>query len=162
MSTAPPHSASAEAPSDNSPAPQVNSKAPLEDRVAARWLRITQAVTYSGINRSRLFKLIAEGVIKTASLKEHPKATRGIRLVDRYSLDLYLEALCLPLEQKLVAESQALAAQEQELTQQQATLAQKQRELEKELDAVRKRRHGGPVPFASVPQKSKTAISRKK
>jgi hypothetical protein len=132
-------------------------KSPLEDRVAARWLRIPQAVHYSGVNRSRLFKLIAQGVIKTASLKEHPGATRGIRLVDRFSLDLYLEALCLPLEQQLLAETQALAQKEQELAQQQAELAQKQREIDKELKAVRNRRRGGPLPSS---QKPKPALSR--
>jgi len=117
----------------------------LEDRVPPRWLRVSQVVTYSGINRSRLFRLISEGVLKTASIKESAHSTRGIRLIDRYSLDLYLEQLCMPLEHKLVAEAQALAQKERELAQKQAELAQKQRETQHELEKVRKRREGGPL-----------------
>jgi hypothetical protein len=119
---------------------------PLEDRVPPRWLRVFQATIYSGINRSRLFRLISEGGLKTAAVKESAHSTRGIRLIDRYSLDRYLEKLCMPAEEKLVAEAQALAQKEQELAQQQAELAKKQRETERELGKIRKRRAGGPLP----------------
>jgi hypothetical protein len=133
------------------PSPPAKPEKPLEDHIPPRWLRISQAVTYSGINRSRLFRLISEGVLKTASVKETAHSTRGIRLIDRFSLDRHLEKLCMPIEDKLIAEAQALAAKEQQLAEQQAELAKKQRETEKELEKVRKRRHGGALP-TNAPQ----------
>jgi len=145
-----------EAPPETPPPP---AKPPLQDRVAARWLRIEQAVEYSGINRSKLFKLISEGLIKTASVKEQG-ASRGIRLVDRYDLDRFLEKLCLPIEQKLVHEAQALAEKETELAQQQAELARKNREIEKELEVVRSRRYGGALPTTTTDRKPKPTRTR--
>jgi hypothetical protein len=144
---------------ETSPPP---AKPPLQDRVAARWLRIEQAIKYSGINRSKMFRLIADGAVKSASVKEQG-ATRGIRLVDRYDLDLFLEKLCLPIEQKLVHEAQALAQKEADLGQQQAALSKKQRELNKELEAVRERRYGGPLPSTTTThRKPKPVLSRKR
>ena len=53
-----------------------------------RWLRIPSAVKYSGLSRSRLYELIAEGSIKSICLKSHRDALRGVRLVDRESVAL--------------------------------------------------------------------------
>src|ERR1700726_3310735 len=58
-----------------------------------RWLRIPSAVKYSGLSRSRLYELIAEGSIKSICLKSHRDASRGVRLVDRESVDLFMERL---------------------------------------------------------------------
>jgi hypothetical protein len=58
-----------------------------------RWLRIPSAVKYSGLSRSRLYELIAEGSIKSICLKSHRDALRGIRLVDRKSVDLFMKRL---------------------------------------------------------------------
>jgi hypothetical protein len=58
-----------------------------------RWLRIPSAVKYSGLSRSRLHELIAEGSIKSICLKSHRDALRGVRLVDRKSVDLFMERL---------------------------------------------------------------------
>ena len=58
-----------------------------------RWLRIPSAVKYSGLSRSRLYELIAEGSIKSICLKSHRDALRGVRLVDRESVDLFMERL---------------------------------------------------------------------
>jgi hypothetical protein len=58
-----------------------------------RWLRIPSAVKYSGLSRSRLYELIAQGRIKSICLKSHNKAMRGVRLVDRESVDLFMESL---------------------------------------------------------------------
>jgi len=58
-----------------------------------RWLRIPSAVKYSGLSRSRLYELIAEGNIKSICLKSHRDALRGVRLVDRESVDLFMERL---------------------------------------------------------------------
>lgn len=109
----------------------------FDDRINPRWLRIPAAVKYSGINRNRLFKLIAQGAIKTASLKEHRGAKRGLRLIDRISLDLFLETLSKPLEERLVAESNELLAEEKELAHQQELLARKQRALARQLAEIR-------------------------
>lgn len=110
----------------------------FDDRINPRWLRIDVAVKYSGINRSRLFKLIADDQIRTACLKEHRGAKRGLRLVDRFSLDLYLETLSKPVEERLVAESNDLLAQEQQLAEQQKALAQKRQAIAKALTKVRR------------------------
>ena len=66
----------------------------LEDpvRLEPRWLRIPIAVSYSGISRAKLFILLSEGKIRSASITTSGKR-RGIRIVDRLSLDKYLNAL---------------------------------------------------------------------
>ena len=65
----------------------------LEDpvRLQPRWLRIPAAVSYSGISRAKLFILLADREIKSASIRSKGKE-RGIRVVDRESIDRFLEA----------------------------------------------------------------------
>jgi hypothetical protein len=58
-----------------------------------RWLRIPSAVKYSGLSRSRLYELITEGKFKSICLKSHRDAARGVRLVDRESIDRFMESL---------------------------------------------------------------------
>ena len=58
-----------------------------------RWLRIPSAVKYSGLSRSRLYELLREGRIKSICLKSHHDASRGVRLVDRESIDFIMESL---------------------------------------------------------------------
>jgi hypothetical protein len=58
-----------------------------------RWLRIPSAVKYSGLSRSRLYELLAQGRIKSICVKSHNKAFRGVRLVDRESIDLFMKSL---------------------------------------------------------------------
>src|ERR1700732_4253757 len=58
-----------------------------------RWLRIPSAVKYSGLSRSRLYELLAQGRIKSICLKSHHGALRGVRLVDRESIDLFMQSL---------------------------------------------------------------------
>jgi predicted DNA-binding transcriptional regulator AlpA len=61
--------------------------------LAPRWMRIPTAVKYSGLCRSHLYELIAKQKIKSVCLKSHKLNTRGIRLIDRESIDqLMLEA----------------------------------------------------------------------
>src|SRR4029077_13627403 len=52
-----------------------------------RWLRIPSAVKYSGLSRSRLYELLAQGRIRSICLKAHRDALRGVRLVDRESIE---------------------------------------------------------------------------
>jgi hypothetical protein len=58
-----------------------------------RWLRIPSAVKYSGLSRSRLYELLGQRRIKSICLKSHNSALRGVRLVDRESIDLFMESL---------------------------------------------------------------------
>jgi hypothetical protein len=57
-----------------------------------RFLRIPDAVKYSGIGRARLCELVASGQIKSSCIKAHKCAQRGIRLIDRESIDEFILA----------------------------------------------------------------------
>jgi hypothetical protein len=57
-----------------------------------RWLRVPLASRYSGISRATLYRLMSEGIIKSASLRGKGKA-RGIRVIDKISIDELLESL---------------------------------------------------------------------
>jgi predicted DNA-binding transcriptional regulator AlpA len=57
-----------------------------------RWLRIPSAVKYSGLSRSRLYELLAQNRIRSICLKSHSRALRGVRLVDRESIDAFMES----------------------------------------------------------------------
>ena len=57
-----------------------------------RWLRIPGAVKYSGLSRSRLYELLRDGRIKSICVKSHKRAERGVRLIDRESIDLFMES----------------------------------------------------------------------
>ena len=54
------------------------------------WLRLPQAERYSGLRKSRLYELIAEGEIRSYCLKSRKDSLRGIRLISRESIDDYL------------------------------------------------------------------------
>jgi hypothetical protein len=56
-----------------------------------RWLKVGAAVRYSGISRAVLYRILAEGKIRSSSLRSRG-ALRGIRLIDRASLDAYIES----------------------------------------------------------------------
>jgi hypothetical protein len=58
--------------------------------LVARWLRVPVAVTYSGLSRARLYTLLAEGQIRSASIRAKGRR-RGIRLIDRLSIDQFIE-----------------------------------------------------------------------
>ena len=58
-----------------------------------RWLRMTSAVKDSGLSRSRLYELLGQRRIKSICLKSRNNALRGVRLVDRESIDLFMESL---------------------------------------------------------------------
>jgi hypothetical protein len=63
--------------------------------MSPRWLRIPSAVAYSGIPRATLYRLLATGSIRTSLIKQR-NSNRGIRLVDRLSVDHYIESLNQP------------------------------------------------------------------
>jgi hypothetical protein len=57
-----------------------------------RWLKVPVAVSYSGVSRAKLYILMAEGQIKSASICSKGKR-RGIRVIDRLSIDKFLSSL---------------------------------------------------------------------
>lgn len=58
------------------------------------WLRPKQVPQFFGIGRSRLYELIAEGKIKTVSMRNRG-AKHGTRLVSYDSLSAYIESLAV-------------------------------------------------------------------
>jgi hypothetical protein len=58
-----------------------------------RWLRIPAAVKYSGLSRSMLYNLLSKKGIKSICVKAHKEAARGVRLLDRESIDSFMLAL---------------------------------------------------------------------
>ena len=56
------------------------------------WLRLPEATRFSGIGRSSLYELMAEGKIKSACIRKRGN-TRGIRLISADSISAYIESL---------------------------------------------------------------------
>ena len=56
-----------------------------------RWLRIPATVKYSGVSRPKLYELLSEGRIRSIWVKSQERARRGVRLIDRESIDLFME-----------------------------------------------------------------------
>ena len=56
-----------------------------------RWLTVPGAVKYSGLSRSRLYELLTERRIRSICIQSHKAAARGVRLIDRESIDLFME-----------------------------------------------------------------------
>jgi hypothetical protein len=57
-----------------------------------RRLRMPTAMKYAGLSRSRLYELLSEGRIRSVCAKSRKGAERGVRLVDRESIDLFMES----------------------------------------------------------------------
>jgi len=65
---------------------------PIQEEIGTvqpRWLKIDDAVRFSGICRSKLYSLIKRGAIRSACLREEDNV-RGTRLVNAVSLDAYI------------------------------------------------------------------------
>jgi hypothetical protein len=63
--------------------------------IEPRWLRVTAAAAYAGVSRAQLYLLLSKGQIKSASVSAHGRL-RGIRVVDRLSIDAFLESRLAP------------------------------------------------------------------
>jgi hypothetical protein len=61
------------------------------DNILPRWLRVSKAIAYSGFPRATLYRLLGDGVIRS-SVVNRPGSKRSMRVVDRLSIDAYLEA----------------------------------------------------------------------
>lgn len=57
-----------------------------------RWLTVKNACIYSDLSRANIEKRLADGTIRSALVIGEPGATRGRRLVDRESLDSWIES----------------------------------------------------------------------
>jgi len=55
------------------------------------WLRVRDAADYSGISQTELFRLCLEGQIESVH-KLKPRQAKGIRLINRPSLDAYVRS----------------------------------------------------------------------
>jgi hypothetical protein len=56
-----------------------------------RWLRIPAAVKYSGLSRSKLYEVLSEGRIRSICVKSQKGSQRGVRVIDRESIDAFME-----------------------------------------------------------------------
>jgi excisionase family DNA binding protein len=60
--------------------------------LAPRWLRVPEAVKYSGLSRSKLYELLSGGRIRSICVRSQKGAQRGVRLIDRESIDSFMES----------------------------------------------------------------------
>jgi hypothetical protein len=58
--------------------------------VQPEWLRLPDAIRFSGLSRSYLYGLIAEGVLKSACIRKRGN-TRGVRLISTADLTAFIE-----------------------------------------------------------------------
>jgi hypothetical protein len=67
------------------------SKKSAYPKLLPRWLKVSGAAAYANMSRSQLYNLMADGQIKYASVRGRGNGIRFARLVDRLSLDAFLE-----------------------------------------------------------------------
>jgi Helix-turn-helix domain len=67
--------------------------------IRSRYLRVQKVLDFYPFKRAKLYEYLASGDIKSFVLKEKG-ALRGIRLIDRDSLDAFLESHALRAEGK--------------------------------------------------------------
>jgi hypothetical protein len=59
--------------------------------LAPEWLRVRDAADYSGISQTELFRLCLQGEIQSVH-KLRPGQVKGIRLINKPSLDAYVRS----------------------------------------------------------------------
>lgn len=64
---------------------------PVVEIVKPEWIRINQTTKIFGIGRTKIYELISEGKIKTASIRSRG-TTRGTRLLSYDSVASYIES----------------------------------------------------------------------
>jgi hypothetical protein len=62
--------------------------------IQPRWLRIPASAAYCGLSRAGLYILLRTGAIRSTMVYTTSSA-RGVRVVDRFSIDAYLEHLMM-------------------------------------------------------------------
>ena len=106
----------------------------VQTEIMPRWFRINGAVRYSGFSRAKLYELINRGEIKTAVVRSRPDKDRGIRLLDRYDIDRFVNAQIDHVAARLKREQQQLLEQRKQLSQEQNRIAHEEARLERELE----------------------------
>jgi hypothetical protein len=51
-----------------------------------------RGVKYSGLSRSKLYELLSDGRIRSICVRSQKGAQRGVRLIDRESIDSFMES----------------------------------------------------------------------
>jgi hypothetical protein len=108
----------------------------IQTAITPRWLRINGAVQYSGFGRAKLYELIAQGKIKTALVRATPDSQRGIRLLDRFDLDAYVNAQIDHVAYQLRQKQQQLLDQQKQLDAEHKRLAQEHARIQRELESL--------------------------
>jgi excisionase family DNA binding protein len=103
---------------------------PLNVTLQPRWLRPATAAKYAGLSKSYIYPAISDGRIRSACLRAHNGASRGIRLIDRVSLDEFLAAHTENNEVRLAREREKLTLRAEILSNAQARLEEKKAALE--------------------------------
>jgi hypothetical protein len=63
----------------------------MRQSLAPEWLRVRDAADYSGISQTELFRLCVGGEIQSVH-KLKPRQAKGIRLINKPSLDAYVRS----------------------------------------------------------------------
>ena len=59
--------------------------------IRCKWLKVKDVLANYPLKMTRLYALINSRRVRSFVLKDHPSAVRGIRLIDRDSLDLFFD-----------------------------------------------------------------------
>jgi hypothetical protein len=121
-------------PQEDRPAKTRKTRSQIQTEIMPRWLRINGAVRYSGLSRAKIYELISRGEIKTAVVRSRPDNERGIRLLDRYDIDHFVNAQIDHAAARLRREQQQLLEQRKQLNQEQNRIAREEARLERELE----------------------------
>jgi hypothetical protein len=82
------------------PNPQVNAETFPEDaRIQCRYLRVKDVLAGYPLKMTRLYELMNSGRVKSFVLKDRGNV-RGIRLIDKDSLDFFFERSALEAEEE--------------------------------------------------------------
>jgi hypothetical protein len=60
--------------------------------IRCRWLKVKDVLANYPLKMTKLYALINQRKIRSFVLKDHPSSLRGLRLIERDSLDFYFEA----------------------------------------------------------------------
>lgn len=77
-------------------------------QLRCRYIRMDQAVEYAPFGKSKLYDLLNRGLIKSFVLKERG-CTKGIRLIDKDSIDQYLERAAAAAESEALSKERRAA-----------------------------------------------------
>jgi hypothetical protein len=68
--------------------------------VACNWLKVKDVLANYPLKLTKLYELMHQRKIRSFVLKDHPGAIRGMRLIDKRSLDIFFERAALEAEEE--------------------------------------------------------------